>query len=111
MFNYLKTRKLVKSELCPKEYSHKDEHFSDPSGPKVSKCDGSVNTIQYKATPDRLEQMAEDETVEEKDEAVLKKSRREDIQLPAMFENHRLCFLECSQNLRACEKVTLGILN
>lgn len=53
-----------------------------------------VNAMAYNCDLGRLGQMTEQEAVKVKDEAILKKECRDNVQLPAKFEDHRTAFLE-----------------
>lgn len=78
----------------------------------MTKCDRSMNAVQYKPTSGRLKQTAEHRTVTEQVEAILKKDWREDGQLPAKFKYHRTAFLKmlgevesmCHGRLRRIDK-------
>lgn len=70
------------------------ERFSYPFGAKAIENGSSVNAVHHKRALDRLEQMAEQNAVKKKDEAILKKDWKEDVQLRAKFKLHGPAFLE-----------------
>lgn len=71
----------------------KDERFSYHIVSKATRSDSRMNDLYYKPTPDRLDQTAEHETIQENDEAALKNNRIKDVQLPAKGKGQRPAFL------------------
>lgn len=64
----------------------KNERFSYLSGAKPPESDSSANAIDYNPIPGRLEWMAKHKVMKKKDQAVLKKDWREDVQLSTKFK-------------------------
>lgn len=78
---------------------------------KATRRDISVNAVHYKPSSDRLKQVAEQETVKEKDEPILKKKQRQDVPLPGMFKGHRPAFLEMQEEFESIWNKHPGTIN
>lgn len=101
------TRKLVKPWVCHKKLVKiNDESFSNLSDVKVNKGDSAMNIVQYQSAPDRLEEMAEQETAKKKSLKAPKKCLRDVASyLPSSRTTERP-FLKCPKNLRVRETDT-----
>lgn len=79
--NHLKVGKVSNA---PFEIAHvKEERYLCTPGTHANSGDSSENAVNYKPTLHLLEQMEKHDAIKEKDEEKLKKSFREDNQLPA----------------------------
>lgn len=65
-----KHQKVGEVAAAPEKISYiKDESFSYPSDAKVTESDSFINAAHFKATPNRLEQMARRDAVQKNNEA------------------------------------------
>lgn len=77
---------------------------------KATKSDSPGNAVDYKRTPNRLDQMPEHEAVKERGKETLK-IWRENVQLSAKFEQHRPAFLDTLTVLQSIWDRYLGRIN
>lgn len=104
-----KNQKVEKVANAPYQIVQiKDERFPYPPDATVSNSDKPFYTTHYKPTTDRLEQMAENDTVKVKNEEKLKKDRLVDVHLPAKFKTHRRAFLELLEEFKSMWDEHLG---
>lgn len=89
----------------------KEEPYSYPSRTYANNGDSSVIAVHYKPIPDRLEQMARNDTVKKKDEQNLKKDWRGDAQLSTQFRKHQPAFLKVIEELESIPYGPLGRIN
>lgn len=106
-----KRQKINKAASDLQEVYHiDDQSFSYSSATKATKSQINVNFVHYKPAPDPLNQMAKDEAVREKGDAILQKAWREEFDTCANFMEHRPAFWKSSKNWGGCKTEIRGIL-
>lgn len=71
-----------------------DKHLSYPFTAQASITYSSVNAVNYKLAPDRLEEMPKHKAAKKTDKEIFKKNWHEDVQVPGQSEQHRLASLK-----------------